>query len=62
MMKITIEREEPSTKIEAKISEDSTVTDVLEVFNGMLVSFGYQWESIEQVIKTIADNTTCDYD
>lgn len=62
MMKITIEREEPSTKIEAKIPEDSTVTDVFEVFNGMLVSFGYQWVSIERVIKTIADSTTCDHD
>lgn len=55
MPKITIEQEDTEVKIEATMPFDSTAREVLDVFHGMLISFGYQWESIENTIKEMSE-------
>ena len=55
MTKITIERQDPQFKLQAEFGDDSTVSDVFEIFHGMLISLGYQMVSIENVIKELAE-------
>ena len=55
MPKITIEQEDTEVKIEATMPFDSTVREVLDVFHGMLISYGYHWESIENTIKEMSE-------
>lgn len=55
MTKITIETQDPQLKLQAEFCEDSTVSDVFEIFHGMLISLGYQMGSIENVIKELAE-------
>jgi hypothetical protein len=55
MPKITIEQEDTEVKIEATMPFDSTVREVLDVFYGMLISYGYYWESIENTIKEMSE-------
>ena len=55
MPKITIEQEDTEVKIEATMPFDSTVREVLDIFHGMLISYGYQWGSIENAIKEMSE-------
>ena len=55
MPKITIEQEDTEVKIEATMPFDSTVREVLDVFYGLLISYGYHWESIENTIKEMSE-------
>lgn len=52
MIKFTSQYEEGAPLIEVTLSSDSTVGDVLEVFQGFLAAAGYSINGVIDVINT----------